>query len=956
MSNLKNVDANLDSVNLEKEVLKYWKDHNIFEELKENTKDKKRWVYYDGPITANNLPHYGHVITWTMKDAIPRYWTMKGYKVSRNIGWDCQGIPVEYEVEKKLEFTKKEDIEDYGVAKFNELCKQSVLEYRGAMFDYETRVGRWMDTSDQYATMDSTYIESIWWSLKELYQKGLLYEGHKVVAYSTRAGTTLSNAEVALGGYKEIVDPAITVKFKLLDAEDTYFLAWTTTPWTIPGNLLLAIGKNIEYVLVQTTGDSDKYVVAKDAITRVFGDKKVEIIEHFKAEELVNKEYKPIFDFFSDRKKQGAFKTVFGDHVSTEEGTGIVHLAPYGVEDFDILNDLGITVFDYLDEVASFNDLVPKYKGFFYKKANKYIIEDLKQFNALYNVQDYPHQMPMCWRTDTPLIYKPVKSWYLSVTKVKDTLLSENSKISWVPEHVKNGRFGRWLENAKDWAISRNRYWGTPIPVWINDKTGEVKVVGSFEELSKLSGLTLKTDFDPHRPFVDEITWEDSNGGTFRRIPDVLDVWFDSGSMPFAQYHYPFENKSVFEERFPADYISESVDQTRGWFYSLIVINVALFGKTPYKSVLMSGMLLGEDGNKLSKSKKNYPPMDEVLDTFGADILRYFLLSSTVVRGESARFSKAFLNEAKKEFFTTLWNSYRYFVTYAASYDFKPFLAFKPKDVLDKWILDRLDQTIERVDDLTSKNEVMFAVRTLPEFVNDLSTWYIRRSRDRISAGDYESLNTLYICLLELSKLMAPFVPFLSDAIYQNLRNLDSTLLSSVHLESYPKSTKKIDITLLENMNFVREVSSLGNSLRKENNLPVRQPLACLEIVSSSVQNLPVDFVSILEDELNVKKVNFVKDLSSSEGYKSISGKSISVALDTQITESLELEGHLRSVVREVQSMRKELNLQVTDEIILYLESTDFNKKLLDAYKKDLSEKVGAKNITLNAKTYIEKV
>jgi len=946
----KDVDSNLNSVKNEKEMLNYWAKNNVFEKVKEKIKDLPQWVYYDGPITANNLPHYGHAITWTVKDAVPRYWTMQGFNVIRNIGWDCQGLPVEYEVEKKQGFEKKEDIEDFGVEKFNKLCKQSVLEYRGSMEKYETRLGRWLDHSDEYSTMDSSYIESIWWSIKNIHEKGLLYKGFKVVPYSTRAGTTLSNAEVALGGYKEITDPAITVKFKVVskgEFEGNYILAWTTTPWTIPGNLMLAVGKNIEYSVVESGGV--KYIVASDCIENVFDKKEYKVLKKgIKSKMLNGIEYKQPFNYFEHKRKEGCFKVIYADHVTTQDGTGIVHLAPYGEEDFNIFMDLGVTLFDYLDETGNFIDPIEKYKGMFYKKANKYIIEDLKDEGVLFEHSNYPHQMPMCWRTDTPLIYKPVESWYLSVTKIKKSLLRENNSVNWVPPHVKKGRFGKWLEEARDWALSRKRYWGTPIPIWVNDKTGDRVVIGSFKELSSVSGKKLSKDFDPHRPYVDDITWKGKEGGTFTRVPDVLDVWYDSGSMPFAQYHYPFKNKEKFGDRFPADFISESSDQTRGWFYSLIVINTALFDKTPYKNVSMSGMLLGNDGQKLSKSKKNYPPMDEVFETFGADILRYFLLTSPVVRSESAKFSNEFLNEVKKEYFSTLWNSYKYYVTYAKAYEFSGKIVTDSDNILDKWILTRLNNLVEKLNGYMKKYEIMYATRLFAPFVQDLSTWYIRRSRDRISKGDREALNTLYTCLNTLSKLMAPFMPFISDEIYLNITPNAS---DSVHLETYPKANKDLEKNdqILTDMQTVRDICSKGNAIRKIQNIPVRQPLALLEVVEKPLDD---KYIEIIKDELNVKKVNFVKKLTDGDNLVI----SENVSLYTVLNEELVLEGEYRNLVRQIQSFRKDQGLDVEDVIEIVLEKSDVNERVLKVYQNDLQQKVGAKSVHLGAKTVIKKL
>ncbi len=945
-SKFKEVTATPNYSELEKSTLNAWETDNLMQKAYELTKKsgKTPYVYYDGPITANALPHYGHGITWALKDVMPRYWTMNGHFVSRNIGWDCQGIPVEYEIEKQLDFKEKSDIEKFGIAKFNQLCRESVLKYRDAMKVYERRLGRWIDDNDSYETMSPKYIESVWWSLKNFYDKGLLYEGHKVVAYSTRAGTTLSNAEVALGGYKEIVDPAVTIKFKSEKFKGAYYLAWTTTPWTLPGNLMLAVGENIKYALIKF--EDQQYILAKEAVQKIFADKQYEVINELNASELKGDSYEPLFDYYVSKKDEGCFKVVYGSHVSTEEGTGIVHLAPYGEEDFEIFMQMGIKGFDYLDDLAHFNPEITEFSGLFYKQANPKIIENLTARNLLFAVSDYAHQMPMCWRTNTPLIYKPVKSWYVAVSKFKDQLVAENKKINWVPEHARDGRFGSWLENARDWALSRKRYWGTPLPVWINDKTGAVVVIGSFKELEEHSGQTLGENFDPHKPFVDEIAWEDKqNGGTFRRVQDVIDVWYDSGSMPFARYHYPFENKDLFEANYPAKYISESVDQTRGWFYSLIVINTPIFGKAPYQNVVMSGMLGDEQGKKLSKSKKNYQPMEEVLDKQGADALRYFLLSSPVVAGGTARFSEEFLEESRKSLFTTLWNSYRYFVTYANLYEVDYESKEVSSDLLDQWILLELNKLIRDIRNNMDKFYIMEAAVSIKPFVDDLSTWFIRRSRDRLSDGDANALRTLHKVLFELSKVIAPFVPFLADEIYKNLSNaLSSNVAESVHIASFPEVDTNIDlsdISLSIAMQRVRMAASLASAIRKEQNIPVRQPLLHVAVDNKTFELLEKALFGglkeILKDELNVKSVIAIGQ--NTETWASKTLDDYVAALDTTITEDLKIEGDMRELVREIQKLRKEAGVAWDAKIKVQYKNDPRFEKAVEMFGTEIKNK-----------------
>jgi len=939
MSKFEEVEINPNYPLMERSILELWKTNNIFEKINGHNKDLPKYVYYDGPITANGDPHYGHALTWTMKDLFPRYYTMKGFSVERNIGWDCQGILVEYEVEKKLGFKHKSDVEKMGVDKFNQECRNSVLSYREKMVEYETRLGRWIDRSKEYSTMDSSYIESIWWAIKTLHEKGLLYEGHKVVAYSTRSGMTLSFHEVADGGYSEVVDPAVTVKFELKDEPGTYLLGWTTTPWTLPGNLLLSIGKKIEYVKVKS--EEEFYILAKERVSEIFKDKeKYEIVESIEASSLIGKEYLSLFDYYKDKKDEGAFKIIYADHVNIDEGTGIVHLAPYGQEDFDILMELGISLFDYISETGEFTSDIPEYEGQFYKKANKSIIADLEKDGKLFSHVEYPHQMPIDYRTKEPLIYKPITSWYVKVGGIKEKLLSEAKNVHIVPDAGK-ARFVNWIENARDWSLSRRRFWGTPLPIWVNDKTNDIKIVGSFKELEELSGQNLGKDFDPHKPFVDDITWE-SDGGTYKRVPEVIDVWFDSGSMPFARYHYPFENVDQFKQSYPADYISESDDQIRLWFYTMFVLGVALFDKAPFKNVIVTGMLGDENGKKMSKSKGNYPPIEEVFEKYGSDMLRYFLLTSPLTKMEPARFSYLILLETQKEFFTMLWNSYRYFVTYANLHDFKP-NSKKSDNVLDRWILSRYRELVMGVNDGMDKYDVMSASKLFAPFVSDLSTWYIRRSRDRISSGDELSLNTLYTVLVGFSKIIAPFTPFLAEEIYQNLVvNVDKSAPISIHMTDYPEvveESSEATKDLIKNMEVTKEIASFGNAVRKEMSIPVRQPLS--EMTVYNIKELSSEYVEIIMDEMNVKSVKFGKK----DGEKNIS-----IYINNVITDDLLLEGVAREIIREIQKLRK--NAEVAWDAIIKVQYPDIEnyKRAVEKFEKEIKEKTLTSKLELSDK------
>lgn len=909
----------------ELKILKYWKERDI---LKKSIEGKeKSFTFYDGPITANNSPHYGHVLTMVIKDVIPKYKTMKGFRVDRSLGWDCQGIPVEFEVEKSLGFQQKEDIEKFGIEKFNNLCRESVKKYQGAIRDLTERMGRWVNDDEGYATMDPSYIESIWWSLKELYNKGLLYEGYKVVPYSTRAGSTLSNSEVALGGYETITDPAVVVKLKLKD-ENTYLLIWTTTPWTLPGNLLVAVGKDFDYVEVEYEGS--KYIVGKDLVESVFG-KQLDILKTYKGSELIGKEYEPLYPYFNDRGEEGAFKVVHANHVTLEDGTGLVHQAPYGEEDFLLMTDMGITMFDYLDDQGNMKDEIEQFKGMFYKKANRYIIEDLEKRGLLFKHYDYEHQMPMCWRTHTPLIYKPIKSWYVKVSAIRDGLVEENSEINWIPKHIKQGRFGNWLEEARDWALSRNRYWGTPLPVWVCDRCQKKDVIGSFEELKSKSGVQLK---DPHKPFVDEIEYECECGGTKKRVNDVIDVWYDSGSMPFARFHYPFENKEKFESKYPAQFIGEGIDQTRGWFYTLHVLGISLFNQKAFQNVVVNGMALAPDGTKMSKSKRNYPEVNTVIDSMGADALRLYFANSPIVNGEEVIFNDRFVKEIVSTVLLPFWNSVKYFLNYKDQYDWKYTEGYIPENVMDRWIVSKLNECIKEVTKYMDEYKLQSATKYIFEFIDVLSKWYIRRSRERFVNGDKQALDTLYYVLVEISKVLAPFAPFISESVYLTLVENGK---ESVHLEEYPVfNPKYLDENLLKEMEKVRMICSLGLNIRDENRLKVRQPLS-----KAYVPSLTKEMLDIVKGELNVKEVEICKEVAKGENIKSSSFGDIFIGVDINVTEELKEEGFLNEILRGLQVVRKESGCEVGEYVSInyYTESAQMKgvvEKSIDMIKKSI--------------------
>jgi len=920
---IKSTDFKADFPTTEKEILGFWDRERIFEKsLKKDRGKGETFTFYDGPITSNNKPHYGHVLTMIIKDIMPRYKTMKGFHVDRSLGWDCQGIPVEYEVEKALGFKEKSDIEEFGIEKFNQKCRESVLKYQSDILAVTKRMGRWVNSDEEYATMDSKYIESVWWSLKELYEKGLLYQGYKVVPYSTRAGTTLSNSEVALGGYETITDTAVTVKLKLKN-RDTYLLIWTTTPWTLPGNLLAAVGKDFNYLEVEYRGE--KYIVAKDLADNIFEGEYLIINEH-KGEDLIGLEYEPFYPYYLDREKEGAFRVVHADHVTFEDGTGVVHQAPYGEEDFILMKGMGISMFDYLDDQGNMTEEVKQFEGMFYKKANKYIIEDLEKRNLLFHQEPYEHQMPMCWRTHTPLIYKPIKSWYVKVTEIKDKLVKENDGINWIPEHIKQGRFGNWLSEARDWALSRNRYWGTPLPAWVCDKCGETEILGSFDEIERKSGMKLE---DPHKPFVDDVRYPCPKcEGTMSRVNDVIDVWYDSGSMPFARFHYPFENKELFKEKFPAEFIAEGVDQTRGWFYTLHVLGAALFDSKAFKNVIVNGLVLASDGSKLSKSKKNYTDVDIIMDDLGADAIRLYFLSSPIVAGQEVIFDKNLVKEVVTSVMLLYWNSVKYLLNYKEQFNWLPTGSLSSEDILDKWLLSRLQETVKIVTENLDEYKIQKATNTIFELIDDISKWYIRRSRTRFVSGDTNALETLNYVLLEVAKIIAPFAPFLSESVYRTLRFEDS--LESVHLQDYPEFNKELfDEKLLEEMKKVREISSLGLKIRDENRLKLRQPLSK---AYTAVEDKVLQ--EIIKAELNVKDIEFSEKPVESENLITEGQHGRYVTVDIELTEDLLSEGYINDFARQYQNARKKAkDIAYGDKVKLTILIEDpLTEKILEKY------------------------
>lgn len=848
---------------MECEILDFWNKNQIFEKSMENRHGGKEYVFYDGPPFATGLPHYGHLLAGTIKDVVPRYQTMRGKYVSRVFGWDCHGLPVENEMEKELNLSSKKDIEAYGIDKFNESCRGIVLRYTAEWEQVVKRMGRWVDFKGGYRTMDLNYMESIWWVFKQLWEKGLIYEGYKILPYCPRCATPLSNFE-ANQGYAEVIDPAITIKFKATDEANTYFLAWTTTPWTLPSNLALAVGPDIDYVKVKD--GEDYFILAESRLASYYKTDLPEIISRCKGSDLQGRKYVPLFDYFAELEKQGAFQVLVADYVSTEDGTGIVHNAPgFGEEDNVICKANGIPEVCPVDEQCCFTAEVRDYVGRFVKDTDKDIIRRLKDEGKLVHRGTISHSYPHCWRDDVPLIYRAVSTWFVKIDEIKEKMLRANSEINWMPSHLKDGRFGKWLENARDWAISRNRYWGAPLPVWRNDETGETVCIGSVSELEQLTGSKIT---DIHKHFMDKLVIPSPTGkAPLTRVPQVLDCWFESGSMPYAQNHYPFENKEHFEANFPANFIAEGLDQTRGWFYTLVVLGAALFDKPPFENVVVNGLILAEDGQKMSKRKKNYPDPKYVIDTYGADSLRLFMLGSQVVRAEDLKFSESGIKDVLRGVMLPMWNAYSFFVTYANVDNWQPVPGSNrpenPENPLDRWILSSLAQMIEEIEYEMDRYNLQKAANRFEKFIDDLTNWYIRRSRRRFwksqnDSDKQDAYQTLYYVLLNFAKTAAPFIPFTMEMIYRNLRTDD--MPESVHLCDFPTAdTGSRDVNLEIQMENTMTAVSLGRFLRSQHSLKVRQPLAKAIIVihDENVRKMVEATSSIIAEELNVKEIVF---------------------------------------------------------------------------------------------------
>lgn len=878
----KKVSTNLNFVEREKATEKFWKDNDIFGKSMDNRKKGKTYTFYDGPPTANGKPHIGHVLTRVIKDMIPRYQTMKGCMVPRKAGWDTHGLPVELEVERSLGLDGKDQIEEYGLEPFIDKCKESVWKYKGMWEDFSGTVGFWADMDNPYVTYDDNYIESEWWALKTIWDKDLLYKGFKIVPYCPRCGTPLSSQEVAQG-YKDVKERSAIVRFQV-KGEDAYFLAWTTTPWTLPSNVALCVNPVEDYAKVKA-GDGNVYYMASALLDTVLGGlenkeegvKAYEILETYKGKDLEYKEYEPLYECAYEKaekqRKKGFFITC-DSYVTLTDGTGVVHIAPaFGEDDANVGRNYDLPFVQLVTEKGEMSDETP-FAGLFVKKADPKVLVDLDERGLLFDAPKFEHSYPHCWRCDTPLIYYARESWFIKMTAVKDDLIRNNNTINWVPESIGKGRFGNWLENVQDWGVSRNRYWGTPLNIWQCD-CGCMQSIGSRRELFEKSGDERAKTVELHRPYIDEITMPCPEcGGVMERVPEVIDCWFDSGAMPFAQHHYPFENKDLFEQQFPADFISEAVDQTRGWFYTLLAESTLLFNKAPYKNVIVLGHVQDENGQKMSKSKGNAVDPFEALDKYGADAIRwYFYINSAPWLPN--RFHGKAVEEGQRKFMGTLWNTYAFYVLYAEIDQFDPTkyqLEYNKLSVMDKWLLSKMNSMVKAVDDNLGNYRIPEAARALDEFVDEMSNWYVRRSRERFWAKDMpqDKINaymTLYTALVTVAKAAAPMIPFMTEDIYQNLvRSVDKNAEESIHLCNFPEVNEAhIDKKLEDNMERVLKVVVLGRACRNKSNIKNRQPIGKMFVKADF--ELSEFYKEIIADELNIKKVEFTDDVRAFTSY-----------------------------------------------------------------------------------------
>ncbi len=918
-------------VEMEHSILEFWENENIFQKSLQQSKEFDPYVFYDGPPFATGLPHHGHLTASTIKDVIPRYWTMQGKHVSRRFGWDCHGVPIEWEIDKKLKMSAQEAVAKLGVKGYNDECRSIVQRYVAEWRSTITRLGRWVDFDDDYKTMDPWYMESVWWVFKQLWDKGLVYKGFKVMPISTALGTPLANFEVSQN-YRDVQDPAVTVLFKIKDQE-RYLAAWTTTPWTLPSNLAVCVGDKIDYVLVRDESTAKNIYFAEELLTH-YGD--FEILERVKGSDLVGLQYEPLFDYFADQQTEGGFVVVSDDYVTTDGGTGLVHQAPaFGEDDYRVLNENDIDAFVCpvgLD--GRFDESVTDFSGMHVKEADKPILEFLKQRGSLYRQEVIQHSYPFCPRSDTPLIYVAIPAWYVRTSSIVDKLVSANDQIHWVPEHIKEGRFGNWLKGEVDWGVSRNRVWGTPIPIWINDETGKAICIGSKEELKEYSGVEV-SDF--HREHVDPLTFDiEGESGTYRRIEEVLDCWFESGSMPYAQLHYPFENHDVFKSGFPAEFIAEGLDQTRGWFYTLTVLAAAIFDKPAFNNVIVNGLVLAEDGKKMSKSLQNYTPPDNLMEQYGADALRLYLINSGLVKAEEQRFVDSGVHEMTRRALLPWFNAFSFLKTYAEIDEWSPKDGFSSGDnVLDQWMVSRLQTLKEGVSKEMSEYRLYNVVPKLFDFIEDLTNWYIRLNRSRfwgegMDEDKVSAFNTLYSVLYELSKVMAPFAPFLSEHLYRELSAFseDKADKESVHLCRFPEFDLDQKASGLEvAVDRMQQVVLLGRQKRESVKIGLRTPLSAITIIHRD-ESLLEDMKSLegyVRDELNVREVRYSSDEG---GYIDLAAKPNFSLLGKRLGKSMrDYQKKIGAMTfEEISSFQQSGEIRIEEEVFSLEEIEIFQK------------------------------
>lgn len=1008
----------------EVEILGWWKDNEIFKKSLESRGDGIPFTFFEGPPTANGKPGIHHVMARTVKDLFCRYKTLKGFRVDRKAGWDTHGLPVEIEVEKALGLEGRHQVEEYGIAEYNAKCRESVLKYKDLWDDLTDRMGYWVDQENPYVTFENEYIESVWWALKTLFEKDLLYKGHKIQWYSPGNGTVLSSHEVSLG-YKETQDPSIYVKFPVHGEENTFFLAWTTTPWTTISNMALTINEKLMYATVEFEGQ--KYIVAKETAMRVFGEEAV-LLEDIPGSTLIGRTYDPIFDYAKKEIDASlAWRVISADYVTIADGTGVVHTAPaFGADDFESGKKHNIPVFNPIDKDGNFTNQVPDFAGMWFKDADKEIARAIKEKGLMFRHETYVHNYPFDWRKGTPLMSYPVESWFIKTTAVKQKMVDLNKTINWKPETTGSGRFGTWLENNVDWAISRQRFWGTPLPIWQSDINPEyVECIGSIAELREKAGIEVDEELDLHRPYIDEITWKAPDGGTMRRIPDLLDVWFDSGSMPFAQWHYPFENDHEFSYSFPADFIAEGVDQTRGWFYTLHALGTMLFDEVAFKNVVSNGLVLDENGEKMSKSKGNTVDPFEVINAFGADTVRWYMMSNSAP-WENLKFSFDGLKEVQRKFFNTLVNTYSFFAMYANIDGFTysgSQIPVSDRPEIDQWIISRLNTTVKLMEEYFEEYEPTKAAREMEKFTEELSNWYVRRNRRRFwksgtTLDKTAAYQTLYECLKNMSRMMSPIAPYMGEWIYQRLNEVSKSDEESVHLSFFPTVEETAIMKGLEHkMDMARLISTIVLRVRNQIDVNVRQPLAriILPIKDEAERRAILSVKGIILEEVNIKDIQFVEDdsgivhktakpnypllgkrlgprmkavaakvnqfetetitnfeqqgfidiqlegsetvrLESNEldiirtgleGWQVESERGLSVAVDTEISHELRIEGLTREFVNRVQSMRKEADFDVVDRISIGFKGEELIKEAVVSMSDYIKEETLAEEIQL---------